>query len=241
MQRPHPSACPRCGKSAPQTDARFCPYCGAELQPAASVPAQARAALDASQRETDPCKKHALLLAAERDFPDCMEIAQELLFLGRLYERNPRKLDYSVIKCHLLHFYLTPRDFSPQQQSAMRKELFEHPQLARCQALAPNAEAFTRAYLTRLSSEFVRIFLCGNSRYTRTIFGVSLGGRAGKQLAAPAAAMLAAIDADEQLPPQRREMLYAAFYAGCCKAFSGEAQWLLQALNQKELPVPTQP
>ena len=36
---------------------------------------------------TDPVKKHKLLLEAQAQYPDCLEVAQELLFLGRLYER----------------------------------------------------------------------------------------------------------------------------------------------------------
>ena len=116
-------------------------------------------------------KKHKLLLEAQEQYPDCLEVAQELLFLGRLYERSPRKLDFSVIKCHLLHFYLTPDDFSAAQQQQMRTELFEHPDLRRCQELAPDADAFTRKYLERLSRDFINVFLRGSNRYMHSFFG----------------------------------------------------------------------
>ena len=119
------TACPRCGKPVEIAGAAFCPHCGAPVSaaPAAHVPEGALALLEKAEHQTDPVKKHKLLLEAQAQYPDCLEVAQELLFLGRLYERSPRKLDFSVIKCHLLHFYLTPDDFSAAQQQQEDKHL----------------------------------------------------------------------------------------------------------------------
>lgn len=149
-------ACPRCGKPVEIAGASFCPHCGAPVAAAqaAPVPEGALSLLEKAERQTDPVKKHKLLLEAQAQYPDCLEVAQELLFLGRLYERSPKKLDFSVIKCHLLHFYLTPDDFSAAQQQQMRTELFDHPDLRRCQELAPDPDAFTRKYLERLCRRF---------------------------------------------------------------------------------------
>lgn len=243
MQNETLPVCPRCGRAARQADAAFCPYCGApmEEQPAQPVPEGAQRLLDEAARQPDPKKKHELLLDAQRQYPNCLEVAQELLFLGRLYERSPRKLDFSVIKCYLWHMYLTPEQFTMEQQAAMRAELFEHPDLKRCQALAPNAEAFTRQYLERLAQEFVRLFLRGSSTYMHSFFGIRFDGRASKTLAAPAAAMLRRIRADMDLPPERREMLYNALYRGYLREMGGDSQWLDAQLREQGLPLGPKP
>lgn len=43
----------------------------------------------------------------------------------------------------------------------MRTELFDHPDLRRCQELAPDPDAFTRKYLERLCRDFINVFLRG--------------------------------------------------------------------------------
>ena len=85
-------ACPRCGKPVEIAGAAFCPHCGAPVAAAqaAPVPEGALSLLEKAERQTDPVKKHKLLLEAQAQYPDCLEVAQELLFLGRLYERSPK-------------------------------------------------------------------------------------------------------------------------------------------------------
>ena len=158
------TACPACGRETPVTSAAFCPYCGAPLDQSAPMDGAAQAALDKALKESDPVKKHRLLLQAREQHPDCLPIEEELLHLGRLYERSASTLDYSVIKCYLLQLYLAPEELSGDKRDAMRRELFCDPQLLACQRLAPDAEAFTRQYLERLSTEFIRIFLRGSNR-----------------------------------------------------------------------------
>ena len=243
MQNETLSVCPRCGKAPRQDDAAFCPYCGARIneRTAAPVPQGAQRLLNEAAGQSDPKKKYELLINAQRQYPDCLEVARELLFLGRLHERDPRKLDFSVIKCYLLHMYLTPEQFSKEQQAAMRDELFEHPDLKRCQALAPDAGAFTRQYLERLAQEFVRLFLRGSSTYMHSFFGIRFDGRASKTLAAPVAAMLGRIRADGELSPERREMLYNALYCGYLREMGGDSQWLDAQLSQQLLPLGPKP
>ena len=74
-------ACPRCGKPVEVAGAAFCPHCGSPVaasQPA-PVPEGALALLEKAERQTDPVKKHKLLLEAQEQYPDCLEVAQELL------------------------------------------------------------------------------------------------------------------------------------------------------------------
>ena len=208
---------------------------------AAPVPKGALALLEKAERQTDPVKKHELLLEAQAQFPDCLEVAQELLFLGRLHERSPKKLDFSVIKCHLLHLYLTPETFSGDTQRQMRQELFAHPDLKRCQELASDADAFTRQYLERLSREFINVFLRGSNRYMRSFFGLRLDHRVSKLLADPLALMLANVHGDTDLDFEQRTMLYDALYRAFLLETGNDAKWIDALLGEQGLPVPAKP
>ena len=178
--------CSQCGRAVQPADAAFCPYCGSVMTAQTqNVPEGAKAYLRKADDLRDPVKKHELLLKAEREYPDCLEVAEALLFLGRLYERNPRELDYSVIKCFLWHMYLTPGEFPEEKKQQMREELFRHPQLVRCMQLAPDANAFLRRYLKRLGCGFVALFLKGSNHYTRTWFGFRIDNRMSRVLAQP--------------------------------------------------------
>lgn len=242
MEHENLPTCPRCARAAHAPDAAFCAYCGAAMaqKTAAPVPEDAQALLDEADKQKTPEKKYKVLKEAQARYPDCLAVAEALLFLGRLYERDPRKLDFSVIKCHLWHVYLTPEEFSGEQAAAMRMELFEHPDLERCRQLSPNADAFTRAYLQRLAKEFIRLFLRGSNRYMRSYFGFRMGGSAAKMLAPPAATMLVNIDGDELLSRERRDMLSCALYRAFALDMGGETQWLDAELRKAGLCVPTE-
>lgn len=231
--------CPVCGRKAQLTDAAFCPYCGAAIQhEIRPVPQEIQKLLAQADKLTDPVKKHHLLAEAEQKYPDSLEIAEALLFLGRLHERDSRKLDYSVIKCYLWHMYLTPEDFSQEQKRSIRNELFHHPQLEKCMALAPDADAYLRRYLQKLAAEFVHLFLKGSTHYTRSFFGFRLDGRMSRVLAEPAAEILCRIREDDELMPQQRAVAYDAFYRAFLSETGGEGKWLNDLLIQRGYPVP---
>ena len=186
-------ACPRCGKPLEIAGAAFCPHCGAPVAAAqaAPVPEGALALLEKAERQTDPVKKHELLLEAQAQYPDCLEVAQELLFLGRLHERSPKKLDFLGHQVPPAAFLPDPGRVSPPPSgSRCATELFDHPDLRRCQELAPDPDAFTRRYLERLSRDFINVFLRGSNRYMHSFFGLRLDSRIAKVLASPLARML---------------------------------------------------
>ncbi len=231
--------CPACCRELPVSDAAFCPYCGKALQNAQrEVPQEVKRVLSEVEKQKDPVQKHKMLTDAEQRFPDSLEIAEEILFLGRLYERSPKKLDYSVIKCYLWQMYLTPKEFSLAQKNAMREELVRHPRLERCLELAPDRDAFMRRYLIRLAGEFVHVFLMGSTHYTRTVFGFRVDNRMGRVLADPAADMLCAIRGDDALEHAERAMLYDAFYRAFVTETGGESQWVDALLEKKGCPIP---
>lgn len=233
-----PSTCPICHQALPVEGAAFCPFCGAPLAKQEDIPPAAQEALNKAQKTDNPVKKHKLLTEAQKVCPDCLAIERELLHLGRLHERNPRQFSYDVIKCYLLQIYLAPEELSNDKQDAMRQELFEHEQLKRCQALAPDPVAFTRTYLQRLSDEFIQLFLEGSNQYMRRYMGFSFGQNPAKVLAPVAASMLKHMQLDEALTDDRRTMLMNAFYAAYCHRIDTGAQFLQSAMRELDCELP---
>lgn len=232
--------CPACQKPAIVEGATFCPYCGQPLDAPQRQPLQ-KGALDAitkASQAKDPKAKLSILTNAQKEYPDCLEIAEELLFLGRLYERDAKNADYSVIKCYLFQLYLTPEDFSDAKAEAMRTEFFSHPQLLRCLALAADPNLFTQRYLMRLAGEFIELFLRGSNIYMRSIFGFTMGSKAPQLLAAPAGNILLNIHSDLALPQDQRHTLYTAFYNAFDRQMSGETSWLDELLAKDGCPIP---
>ena len=227
--------CPRCGKTVPaDSAAAFCQYCGAPLGENSPKPEKeaVRELMKQADRQTDPIKKHALLAKAMEEDPQSLAVGEELLLLGRLHERNPRKLDFSVIKSYVLNAYLEPEEYSDKQREAMRGEIFNHPDLARCLELCEDENAFLTRYLTRLSNQFIDLFLKGSSRYMRRFFGMGLESRAPKLLASPTARMINGMRADPLLTGEQRALLTHAFYGAFSAQMGGDTQWLDQAMTE---------
>ena len=228
--------CPQCGRTLTvETGAAFCPYCGGSLQAPAAKPENTavQALLTRAEAADDPVKKHALLTEALALDPESLAVAEELLYLGRLYERNPHAADFSVIKCYLLNPYLEPTAVSPEKRDAMRRELFDHPDLDRCLRLCGDRTAFLTRYLTRLSAQYIDLFLHGSSQHMHRFFGFSMDSRAPKLLAVPAARMLAAMRDDGALTPEQRSLLMHAFYAAFNTQLNGDVQWLRQEMQAR--------
>ena len=233
--------CPRCERTLNvESGAAFCPYCGAPIAQAETKPESEAvlALLNKLESMSDPAKKSKLLLQAQAEHPDSLAIAEELLFLGRLSERDPHTLDFSVINSYLLMIYLEPSAVSPEKVEEMRRELFDHPQLARCLALAPDPTAFLNHYLVRLSGHFIDLFLRGSSKYMRRVFGFGLDSRAPKLLASPAAHMLASIRDDSGLTAEQRAMLMRALYTAFSNNLGGDTQWLRKEMADRGVVLP---
>ncbi len=226
--------CPRCGRQGAQEGAMFCPFCGAQLSKpeAAQVPAGAQALLDRAAALENNKKKLALLRRAREEYPDCLAVEEEWLFQGNLPEKGSLVLDFSRIKCYLLHLYLTPDAFDAARQAAMRQELFHHPQLLRCLSLAPSADEYMAHYLGRLCREFIQVFLKGSSEYMPRLMGFQLERNPARVLARPVAQMMRNIEADEALGEEERSPLCAALRLAFGAECGGEMRWLLQELGE---------
>lgn len=231
--------CPRCHKEIPAAGAVFCPFCGAPVGVKKNdLPEELKKLLAKADKTEDPKKKFAILTEAEQQYPESLEVAEALLFLGRLHERSPRKMDFSVIKCFLWHMYLTPDEFSTEKKDEMRAELISHPQLQKYLSLSPDADLYMRRYLERLGAEFVNLFLKSSNRYTNSFFGIRLNSRMDKVLAAPMCRMLHNIHKDAKLDADMRAMIYDALYRAFLAETGGEPKWLNELLEKEQLPVP---
>ncbi len=128
-----------------------------------------------AEKQTDPKKKKALLDQAASLYPQELSIQEELLHLGRLWQRDPRHLDYHVIKCYLLHVFQDPASETPDMRKQMLHELTEDPQLLLCRQMAGDKEdIFLRRYVTRLCREYVKLFLKGSNACNGTLMGIRI-------------------------------------------------------------------
>lgn len=226
------AVCPHCSREITEGKAAFCPFCGSPLAADSNLtPPGAAALLRKAGEQTSNRKKLALLRKAREEYPDCLAVEEEWLFQGKLPERPPRVLDYSIIKSHLLSLYLTPEAFDQARQAAMRQELFQDPQLLHCLSLTDAPEAFTAHYLERLSREFIQIFLIGSNEYMPRLMGLQLERNAARVLAAPVARMLRAMQADQTLTPDQRSGLCAAFERAYAAECGGEMKWLREEME----------
>lgn len=182
-----------------------------------------------AQTLPDPVQQFQALGEAEKLAPDSLEVQRRLLMLGRLHERNPKKVDYSVIKCHLLHSFEHPEKFTPDKLREMARELFDHPRLQRCMALADDKAAFLRGCLEDLSREYIRIFLAAEASHSPRVFGLSFRGSLHKYLAEPAADILTNILSSPDLDESEAVTLAKAFY----RAFFEYAHGEVAALDRR--------
>lgn len=220
--------CAKCHKTISAAESvAFCPYCGEKIAPAAGG-----VDLSAVRNEDNPVKKHDMLLALQAQHPDSLEVAEELLYLGRLYERNHKSLDFSVIKSFVLNVYLDPGEMKPDKREALHREIFSHPDLDRCLLLAENKNAFLSRYLEHISEEFVRLFLKGSSQHMHTFFGFTQSSKAPKFLAQPAAVMLRNMQRDGSLTGEQRELLMRAFYTAFSCQADGQTKYLDEEMQR---------
>ncbi len=233
--------CPHCSRRITMDEgAAFCPYCGGtlQLQPPDPSDAAVKALLAHVETQSDPRRKHDLLMQALAEHPGSLAIAEEILFMGRLHERGKRALDFSIIKSYLLNLYLEPETLTPEKQASMRRELFDHPDLERCLALTADPATFTTHYLHRLSDQFIQLFLRGSTKYMRRYFGFGLDSRAPKLLAAPVAKMLHAMHADAALTNEQRSQLMHAFHDSFSENMGGEIRWLTETMAEYGVTLP---
>ena len=205
--------CIRCGKEITGDGMSFCPYCGGRL----AVPETGASSEEAAKwirkamKVTSLPERKGILEKARAACPGDPGIEWEILFIGTPDPKPQRgKLDFSIIKSWLLQIYRKPEDFSREKRDAMRRELFEGPQLKSVLAASADPEKKTREYLERLCREYVEIFLKEDNQLMGNIFGLRIGRNRDKILQETVSAMIRRVDADEELTPEQKQMLQDA-------------------------------
>lgn len=173
--------------------------------------------------QEDPKLAHAALIKAESLRPDSLEVQRRLLLHGRLHERDPKRLDFSVIKCYLLHAFEHPEQHPEEDQRRMARELFDAPRLLRCLELANYPQAFLEQYLKQLSHDYLRIFIAPDRSHSPRLLGFSLGGKLNQYLARPARDVLANALSSPHLSAGEAKTLAAAFYTAFNEYNRGDA------------------
>ncbi len=220
--------CPQCGKSSVTEEGLFCPFCGSRLEPEEkkdSVSAEEKRWLEKADQTQNVIEREKILLKAREACPDSYPIEWELLFIG--HERKERnRVDYSRIKCYLLHMYFEPEIFSSARMEENRQELFGDPQLQKCLKMSGTPDQTLSEYLLRLSREYIDIFLAHDARINRTFLGFHVERNLDKTLSRVGANMLIRIRDDELLSTEHRGQLYCAFYQAMSEQLGGRTSQL---------------
>lgn len=171
----------------------FCNYCGSKLSlDLKQLEEEQKLAkkIEEILQDRDPVRIHYALQDLEKKFPNNLAIQRALLLQGRLHERNPKKLDYSVIHCYLLQVFLEPESLTKEQTNAFLQELTSGERLLTCLSLSPDKNQFLQDYYEEMSGRFIDLFLLGSSKYMRAFFGLSMSRNPAKTLASPVAKMI---------------------------------------------------
>ena len=198
------------------------------------MPDNAPALLEIAQAEKDPKKRCAYLTRARELAPDDLAVRRALLMHGRLHEVLKNGIDYSGIKCWLLHAFEHPEKHGEEEKKRMAREIFDSPDLAACLALVKEEDTreFMRRYLFDLCLDYARIFIAGDHSHMPSIMGIAPKGKAPDYLARPAADVILNIFSCDCLSKQERALLSKQFYAAYALSVGGQVEPLAALLPQ---------
>lgn len=186
--------------------------------------------LSMAVEEEEPVRKEKCLLKAADIAPHDLEVQKALLLLGDLARRDPKKVDFSVIKCYVLHAFEHPEQHDEDTQKRMVREIFDHPQLHKCLSLAVDQHAFMRDYLGALCREYLHTFIEGQREHTGGWLGFQWIGRRVKALSMPCADMVRHMLLCPFMTEAESTLLISVFYRECL-SFLGETKYLDGALG----------
>lgn len=217
--------CSKCGgeMQVPEGQApRLCPYCGKSLLETSENKAASELETRLAQ-ERNPKKKFKMIQEALSANPDSFEANRALLYHGRLHEpMRGRDVDFSIIKSYLLHVLEKPDAYSPNELDAKYEELLNGSQLRKTMALAPDGDAFFTEYLRYLAQDYIDLFIRGDSRNSRMVFGFSRSVESTAKLCGDVVSgMLVTLQASERIHDDQRRILRQAILDGFSATFPG--------------------
>ena len=227
--------CRQCQKNIEMEGTVFCPYCGSKL-----AEETAPEALESEELKwltkalavTSLPERKKILMQGLQQYPDSKLLKWELLFIGEPAAKPARgRIDYSLIKCWILQIYLKPEEFSADEKTAMRKKLFDDPQLDQTAALFSDPEQKKTEYLERICRDYIEIFMEEDNRLMGSIFGFKREKNKEKYLAKPAADMIRRMKTDTGLTADQCKQLADSFYFAFSRRMNGKTEFLDEALQ----------
>lgn len=196
-----------------------------------ALPEPVEKLLAQAKNSRDPKAQREYLLRAEAYAPQCLAVQEELLLLGNLWQRDGRRPNPALIKCHLLHAFEHPENYDEETQRHMARELFDHPQAQKCLALAENKAAFLEDYLGRLCAQYVEIFILGQREHVPGLLGYAIPRRLPRYWARPMGDLIRNVFLCPFLSIAEQQMLAKAFYRACYRCLGGDTKALDGALG----------
>lgn len=190
------------------------------------LPSEVQALLSRAQREKNPRAQYECLMRAREMDGGNLAIEEALLMLGNLWQRNARQPDPRLVKCYLFHAFEHPEAHAEEDQRRMARELFDHPQLARCISLTEKPDEFLKRYLMNLSAQYLEIFIRGQRGHVPFLFGFVPPKRLPMYLAVPMGDVIRNIFLCPFLAENEQRLLAGAFYRACYQHLDGQTDAL---------------
>ena len=184
-----------------------------------------------AKQEQEPTLRYQLLMRAKELAPGSLPVQRALLMHGRLHERDARHPDFSVIKCYLLHVFEHPEQHQEEDIRNKTRELFDHPDLLSCLALAENPDGFLRDYLEEMSETYIRMFLEGDSSNVPSLFGLTRKHSIPRYLAPPMADIIHNMLSSAYLRVSEQQLAASTFYRACHRHLKGDTAFLDASLS----------
>ncbi len=197
--------------------------------------ADVNALLDMERKEPDPVFRHKLLMRANDINPDDIAVQRAILMLGKLYEKSNKGVDFTKIKCYILHVFEHPEKHSEEDIKACATELFNDPQLLLCLRLANDGKKFLEKYLLEIFSDYIRVFIAGDSSNVPSVFGISPKHSLGRYVAKPMADIISNMMSCPYFTKEQQQLAAGLFYHKCFQFLGGEVKWLDENLGTEIL------
>lgn len=197
--------------------------------------ADVNALLDMSRKETDPVFRHKLLMRAKDINPDDIAVQRAILMLGKLHEKSNKGVDFTKIKCYILHVFEHPEKHSEDDIKSYAMELFNDPQLLLCLRLANDSKDFLEKYLLEIFSDYIRIFVAGDSSNVPSVFGIRPKHSMGRYLAKPMADIISNMMSCPYFTKEQQQLASGLFYRRCFQFLGGDIKWLDEELGTEIL------
>ncbi|MDO5022552.1 MAG: hypothetical protein Q4E07_04355 [Eubacteriales bacterium] len=197
--------------------------------------ADVNALLDIARKEADPAFRHKLLMRARDINPDDLAVQKAILMLGKLHEKSDKGVDFTKIKCYMLHVFEHPEKHTEEDIRSSAEELFHDPQLMLCLRLANDSRDFLEKYLTEIFGDYIRIFLAGDSSNVPSLFGIRPKHSVGRYLAKPMADIISNMMSCPYFTKEQQKLTSGLFYRCSFRFLGGEVKWLDEQLGTEVL------